>query len=232
MSVAQKKDAMYSTDLSRISLDEFEEMLSSVDLLPGRRMLLEGLADVLRRLKHKGIGDLAALRELLKKKKAYAPLSAELSVSCEYLTILNREVNSYVAKPTPLARLDVFTADEIKRLEAQSVKTTEHLYAHSLTAKARSELSSAADVDRQRLEQALELADLLRINGVGLVYAEILREMGIRTVADYLAMDSEEILTRYQQTIARSERTAAKLGLKDIEYCKRFCKKLDCDIRR
>lgn len=42
---------MYSMDLGKISLDEFEEMMSTIDLLPGRRILLQNLSAIIDRLK-------------------------------------------------------------------------------------------------------------------------------------------------------------------------------------
>ena len=53
-----------------------------------------------------------------------------------------------------------------------------------------------------------------------------LDEFKLHSAAGYLGCPSAEILARYRQAnLAR-----VKLGLKDIEYCKRFCRKLDSDI--
>ena len=90
---------MYSTDLEKISLEEFQEILSTIELLPGRKILLSGHSSLVESLKRKGIYHLGALQNLLKNKKRYPELSEEFSVSQDYLTVLNREINSYVAKP-------------------------------------------------------------------------------------------------------------------------------------
>ena len=56
---------MYSIELSNITLDEFREMITSIELLPGRRILLDHLTKVIERLKQNGIFHLEALRKLL-----------------------------------------------------------------------------------------------------------------------------------------------------------------------
>jgi hypothetical protein len=206
----------YTIDLAQISLAEFQAMLTSADLLPGRRILLDGLEAFIARLQQNGIGHLAALQKTLKDKKRYPQLAEAWGVGVDYLTVLNREINSYVSRPLSLAELDVFDAAELARLELAGLKTTKDLYECG----APDQLHLPAET----LSAALELCDLLRITGVGPAYARALRGSGIRSAADYRDMPSEEILARYQQT--RVLHGLPNLGLKDVEYCKRFCKKL------
>jgi hypothetical protein len=226
-----QKAKMYSIDLAQITLDEFAEILTTIDLLPGRRILLDNLSGVIERLKRKEIGHLAALQRALKNKKQYPQLAKELAVSAEYLVILNREINGYVSKPVPLAKLDVYSEAEIKQLEEAGLKSTRDLYEHCLTKRMRQELSERSGLSENRLIEGFELAELVRINGVGPVYAKILREMGIRNAADYLKMGSEALLKNYEKVNEEKAYTKARLGIKDIEYCKRFCSKLAVEIK-
>lgn len=217
---------MYSIDLNKISLNEFHEILASIDLLPGRRMLLEYLPEIIANLNQKGVFHLEALRKLLQNKKDYPELEKALLVSVEYLAILNREVNSYFSKPVPLSKLEVFSGEEFERLAGAGIKTTQALYEQALTPAHRQAIATRLALPLKKIIHALQLSDLLRINGVGPVYAAILWQIGIHAAADYLRLPSTEILARYQQSgLAR-----AKLGIKDVEYCKRFCQKLDSDI--
>ena len=221
---------MYSIDLERITLDDFRGIITSIDLSPGRRILLENLSEVIGRLKQEGIPHVAALRDTLKKKSRYARLAEEVSVSPEYLAVLNREVNSYVSKPVPLSKLEVFSSIELERLERAGLKSTKDLYEQCLTRTSRQRLSKQCSLTEEKLVEALELSELLRINGVGLVYARILRESGIRSASAYLETDSREILKRYQKVKEQRKLTSAKLGMRDVEYCKRFCRLLDAEV--
>jgi hypothetical protein len=166
------------------------------------------------------------LRKLLKNKKHYPDLAKTLLVSMDYLTVLNREVNSYLSKPISLTKLDVFSSAELERLANSAIKTTQDLYEQAATPAYRQEIATRLALPPEKIMHALQLSDLLRINGVGPAYAAILWQIGLHSAADYLCYPSAEILARYQQaSLAR-----AKLGLKDIDYCKRFCRKLDSEI--
>jgi hypothetical protein len=220
-------DTGYSIALEQISLDEFAALLTTIDLLPGRRILLNDLPAVIERLKEEGVRHLAALQKTLKNKARYPDLARTWSVSVDYITVLNREINSYVSKPVPLSALDVFSNDEIERLAQEGLKTTKDLYGQCLMKPARRALSTRLSLPEERIASALELADLLRITGVGPVYAKILREIGIRSVLDYRDMPSQDILERYQRA---NPGTWARLSIKDVEYCKRFCEKLPAAI--
>ena len=72
--------------------------------------------------------------------------------------------------------------------------------------------------------------DLIRINGVGPVFAGLLQEMGIHSAHDLLAKPAQKTLENYQHLNKSQDRTLPNLGLKDIEYCQRFAGFLDQDI--
>jgi predicted flap endonuclease-1-like 5' DNA nuclease len=222
---------MHSTNLEKISLDEFQEILLSIELLPSRKILLEGLSTLIERLKQKGIDHLEALQKLLKNKKAYPEMAEELAVSVEYLTVLNREINSYVSKPVPLSKLEVFSDAELDRLEGAGLKSTRDLYERGLTRSERGAMAEELSIPLDKIIAALELSDLLRITGVGPVYARILREMDINNAKALLEIDSQEAVDTYTRVNAEKNYSKVNLGIKDIEYVKRFCQKLDSDIQ-
>jgi hypothetical protein len=215
----------YSIDLAQISLDDFQALLTSVDLLPGRRLLLNDLAAFIARVQQNGIRHLAALQKALKDKKHYPELAAAWGVGVDYLTVLNREINSYVSKPLPLADLEVFDAVELEALAREGLKTSKDLYERCAARSARQALAERITLPAEKLAAALEMADLLRINGVGPVFAGRLRTLGICSTTDYRQTASQEILARYQAAFDQSH-----LGIKDIEYCKRFAEKLSSEI--
>ncbi len=214
---------MYSINLAKITLDEFQQILTSIDLLPGRRVLLENLPETIAALKEKGISQLEALRKQLANKQKYPELAASLAVSPEYLTILNREVNSYLSKPVALSELGIFSGPELETLASAALKTTRDLYEQAATPTLRHGIAAQLALAPEKFLHALQLSDLLRINGVGPAYAALLWQIGVQSAADYLRLPSAEILARCLQA-------GAKLGLKDVDYCKRFCRKLDSDI--
>ena len=219
--------AGYSIDLTTISLSEFADTLLTVELLPSRRMLADHIVAVTPRLEDKGVGDLAQLRKLLAKKANYPDLAGELHVDVEYLTVLNREVNSYVSKPVPLAKLEYLDDEELASLDSLGVRSTKDLYEQGVRRQERSLMAEQSAVGRDRLDRALRLANLVRVNGVGRAFAEFLLEAGITGPADFLDRDLERMVDEYAAAVGDD---APKLRIEDLEYVQRYCRGLAEDI--
>lgn len=222
---------MYSISLETLSLDEFEEITSTKYLIPGRRILLDHLKNVMEQLKDRGVSHLANLQDLLRDKKAYPHLAEELGVDVEYLTVLNREVNSYESKPIALSKLDIFTASELEQLKSAGLTSTKHFYEQALTADNRCNLATRSQLNADNIIQVLELADLLRINGAGPVFARTLQAMGIHNAAQFAQAAPESILNRYTEFRDANDPSLPNLSIKDVQYSQRFCGNLDNDIQ-
>jgi hypothetical protein len=221
---------MYSTDLTTISLEAFEQTILTIDLLPSRKVLAQGISDVVPELKSMGINTLKDLRALLRDKGRYSELAAGLSVDEKYLAVLNREVNSYVSKPVPLAQLEVFTEAELERLHLAGVRSTKALYERCTLPSDRHEIAAELDLDVERLSQALELSDLVRINGVGPAFAHFLRDLCVRSPSDFNGADPLDVLERYRTSVGDGSSSGPELRLEDLEYCRRFSLRLGNDI--
>lgn len=222
---------MYSINLIKISLDEFGEILIKAQLLPSQRTILNNLTDNMQKLKNKGLKNLQELRTFLKKKECYPSIAEDIGIDKEYLVILNRMVNSFIVKASPLAELGIFTNEELKKLFTIEIKNTEQYYETLMTAEQRESISKKIHIPISKMEYALHIIDLFRINGVGVEYAKILYDMGIKSVTDYNKTPSETILKSFRELNSTQKYTKATLGISDIDYCRRFCEKLDCDIK-
>jgi len=215
---------MYTTDLTKIKLDEFMETLKNIQLLPSHRILLTDIDLNFKKIKGLGINNLAEIQKLLKNKKEYSTLSKKLAIETEYLTILNRVINSYEVKPISIDQIGIFTDYELDILKNRKITTTKKYYEHFV------KKNSVDEISKDKLNYALHIIDLLRINGVGIEYAKILYEIGIKSVSDYKNTKSEIILQKFKDVKDKKKLTKSSLGLNDIEYCRRFCEQLDCEI--
>ena len=219
--------AGYSIDLASISIDEFAETLLAVELLPGRRVLADHIASLTPRLADRGVKDLSELRRLLAGKGAYPDLATELGVDVSYLTVLNREVNSYVSKPLALTKLGYLTEAEVVALAGAGIKSTKDLYARCVVKADRLAVVADSRISQERLERALTLCNLVRINGVGPAFAEFLLEAGIRGPKDFLDRDLAQMVIEYASQVGD---TGPKLRIEDLEYVQRYCRGLTEDI--
>lgn len=223
---------MYSTDLTTISLESFEETILTIDLLPSRRLLADGISAVVPGLSRMRVENLEDLRRLLRDKRRYADLAAGLGVDEKYLTVLNREVNAYVSKSVPLAQLGALTDEELQRLKKAGITSTRALFERCCSVSERVSLSTDLGIDDDRLDRAVDLSDLVRINGVGPSFARFLRDLGVRGPHDFKAIVPSEVLDRYHESIASSSARGPTLRLEDLEYCRRFSLHLSDDVER
>ena len=219
--------AGYSIDLASISLSEFATTLLTVELLPSRQALADHIERIVPLLADRGVDDLAGLKKLLADKGGHADLADELGVDIDYLKLLNREVNSYVSKPVPLAKLGSLSDDELATLKATGIKSTKDLYVRSSSRADRVAVASETSIAPERLDRSLRLANLVRINGVGPAFAKFLLEAGIAGPQDFLGQDLERMVAHYKAHVGDN---APKLRIEDLEYVQRYCRGLSEDI--
>ncbi len=223
---------MYSVDLATIPLETFEETILTIDLLPSRRLLADGISAVVPGLRRMSVENLEDLRRLLSDKRHYADLAAGLGVDEKYVTVLNREVNAYVSKPIPLSHLDVLTDPELGRLMDAGITSTRSLYERGSSRSEREALATDHGIDGDRLALAVDLSNLVRINGVGPAFARFLHELGVRGPHDFNSIEPTEVLDRYHESIALASTPGPNLRIEDLEYCRRFSRHLSDEIER
>ncbi len=219
----------YSLDLRTITLKRFAEIMTTFELLPSRKVLADHITTVVAHLEEMDVVDLEGLRRLLADKQQYSTLAPRLGVDEGYLTLLNREVNAYRTKPTPLAKLEVLTDEELAALKGAGITSTKHLYDRCRVKADRNDVAAAAGVDLSRLETALRMANLVRINGAGPAFARFFLDIGLTTPEDFRQLDPAEVADRYNASIA-DDPSQPRLRSEDVDYCRRFSEGLHTDI--
>ena len=84
----------------------------------------------------------------------------------------------------PISKIDGLTAFAATRLKKAGIRTMESLLEAARTAKGRKELSAQTGFSEQQLLEWANLADYLRIPGMGTAKAELLRASGVNTVRE------------------------------------------------
>lgn len=222
---------MFSIDLSKFSLGDFTAILKNTELIPSRRILQDGLDEFMGQVSRSGIRNVGELNSLLKRRDRYPELSGSFGVTEEYLNILRREIGSYESRPVVLSRLGILDSSELDRLRNSRIKNTKDLYERAASPEDRRQISAETGVDIVQIESALTYSDLLRIYGVGSVFARFFLSIGIRNVDGFLASSNDEVLKRYRESIGTSEYPGPDLRLEDLDFCRRFSQMLDRDIQ-
>jgi predicted RecB family nuclease len=84
----------------------------------------------------------------------------------------------------PIAAIEGIDAEEAKALKSVGIRTTEKLLEQAKSPKGRRLLSAKTKLDEKRLLRWANIADKLRIRGMGKEYAGLLREVGVDTVKE------------------------------------------------
>ena len=84
----------------------------------------------------------------------------------------------------PIADIEDIDADKAKVLKSVGIRTTEKLLEAAKSPKGRKELAAKTELDVRTLLRWANIADKLRIKGMGKEYATLLREVGVDTVKE------------------------------------------------
>ena len=209
----------YFIDTDKFSIDKFRNILLTKEILPGRIILKEDLDERFDILKTKKIKTLSDLLETLKTKQKIDRFSKETGLTVEYLTILRREANSYMSVPVKLIDLPFIETEIINKLELHGIRDSKQLVENGAKLKDRQKLSEKHNLLFDKLSELVCLFDLVRITGVGPVFARIIYDSGINTVKNFLSYDAFELFERLTKTNSEKGLTKAKFTQKDIEYC-------------
>jgi predicted RecB family nuclease len=84
----------------------------------------------------------------------------------------------------PITDIEDIDADEAKVLKSVGIRTTEKLLESAKSPKGRKQLAAETALDEKTLLRWANIADKLRIKGMGKEYATLLREVGVDTVKE------------------------------------------------
>ncbi len=213
----------YHIDLSKYSLEQLKISLKYRDMIPSRLILKDDIDDRFRILSNNGIEHLAHLYTQLKTKQKVETFSNQSGLPVEYLTILSREVRSYLPNPVRLDKFPGVDSKSVSTLESAGIKNTKHLFDRTSTKENFNLLLQSTGIDKSCLEELKALSDLVRIYGVGPVFARIIYDVGVRSVETFKGMTAEAFIQIYEDKINKK----ADFGENDISFSIELAKELD-----
>jgi len=84
----------------------------------------------------------------------------------------------------PISTIEEIGVDEVTALKSVGIRTTDGLLEAAKSQKGRKLLAASAKLDEKKLLRWANIADKLRIKGMGKEYAGLLREAGVDTVKE------------------------------------------------
>ncbi len=117
------------------------------------------------------------------------PLQVVYALVAICTLVATARASNYALEEIP----DAIPAADAQKLKAQGVGTTFQLLEKGTDAKARKELAKAAKVPEKSLEQWVQMADVMRVKGVGPDVTRLLAACGVHTVAQLKTQDATKL---------------------------------------
>ena len=127
---------------------------------------------------------------------------------------------------TAIAKIEGIGAIYKEKLVAAGIKTVEKLLEVGAGAKAREELAAKTGIPVKLILEWVNLADLMRIKGVGEEYSDLLEEAGVDTIAELANRKADSLLAKIWQTNAKEKLVRRPPNLKKIQGWVEQAKKL------
>lgn len=93
----------------------------------------------------------------------------------------------------PLSKIDGLGVHAQAKLKAQGIRTTAALLDHASTPKGRKALAIKTGLSEQQLLAWANIADCMRIKGMGKAKAELLRAAGVVTVREFVQRNPQRL---------------------------------------
>ncbi len=213
----------YHIDPKTYSIQQLKTDLQSRELIPSRKPLKESIQDKFDALEATGFKNLADLIVALKNTKKLEVLASSTGIEIQYLTLLRREVNSYLPNPVPLGKFSGFVLDDLASLAKFGIRNTRHLFEQIENKGDLQILSRDTGLAKETLSELLALSDLVRAYGVGPAFARILYETGIHSIAELKQFSPQQVVDLYESQTQKK----ADFSVSDIQFSLDIIKALD-----
>lgn len=203
----------YYIDFATYTLDKLKMSLAGRDMIPSRVILKEKLDERFQQLSACGITNLSELIKALKSKDKIATFSKESGLSEEYLTILKREASSYQPNPIVLTKFPGVDMEACTKLAEIGIKNTKHMYTEAKIKSDMQTIIAKSGAKNSSVEELLGLSDLGRLYGVGPVFARMIYDTGVTSVAEFVKYSGDEFVELYEkQTNKKADFSSADIN--------------------
>jgi len=127
---------------------------------------------------------------------------------------------------TGIIKIEGIGATYKEKLEAAGIKTVEKLLEAGGKAKAREELEAKTGIPHKLILEWVNLADLMRIKGVGEEYSDLLEEAGVDTIAELANRKAENLHAKILETNKEKKLVRRPPVLKQVQKWIEEAKKL------
>ncbi len=220
----------YDIDVSKISIEEYKDIIESSHLIPSWAMLKENI-EHLDTIKKQGIHNLLELQKILKRKDQLLEFSIQSGLPEPYLNVVRRMINGYIRKPNRIKDFPETSEEIISKLEKKGIKNTRHLFEKIITQADRAQLSKQTGISTKEILRLTKLTDLSRIRWVNHTFAYVLYEAGYDTLEKTANANPDVLYKEIKQLNAERNIYAAHIGVNDMKMLVESAKRLPFEIK-
>lgn len=130
----------------------------------------------------------------------------------------------------PVSKIDGLTPFAISKLKSAGIRTTESLLEAASTAKGRKALAAKTSFSEQQLLEWANMADCMRIPGMGKAKAELLRAAGVTTVREFTHRNPARLARAMKEANAKRKLVLVLPSEKSVGQLIEHAKKLPLKI--
>ncbi len=103
-----------------------------------------------------------------------------------------------------------------EKLTAAGITNTDNLLETCATAKGRKEIAAKSGLSEKQLLEWTNMADLMRVSGVGRQFAELLEASGVDTIKELRNRNAENLATKMEEVNTRKNLAKASPSVKTV----------------
>lgn len=208
----------YGVDLSKITIDQYKEILKKQVLLPSRKLLQSNIDETFKTIRRDGVHTLLDLKQALSTSGRMTSFSERLNIPMDYLTLLRREIGSFEPKSVRLAEFPEIPMDTLQAMRQNGLMTSKDFFDFCQENSDKAITSFKLALSMGEIEKLCCLSNLVRINGVGAVAARSFLEAGYKCLPSIAETSAEVMLERVKAVNDKKQYYKNPLGLKDMQY--------------
>lgn len=207
----------YFINFNEKSIQGFKEKLKATKLLPSQKVLEELMDEGFEYLEQKGIENIGALEQILKKKEDALEVAKQSNMPDNFWIVLRRELNGYHPQPRKLKDFTVLDPQLVESLEANGIKTTLQLYEVFSDDTQRASICTKVNISEEVYKLLCNLIDFCRLRYINADFATLMVNSNYNTIDKLKQANFNDLHVHLLELNADKKFYKAKITLNDME---------------
>ena len=169
-------------EINNIKIKDLPKAIKKETLTPCFMNLIDNVNENCIKLINNGIKCSDDLFNLISNEEELLLITEKTKIPKNYIIGLMYLLNSFSFKPILLKKLEIFSIEDIEKLETKNIINTKTLLLNGRTKEQREALSKELKITKNNLEKYMIAADLMRLKGVQIIKSKLFMAVGIKSL--------------------------------------------------